>query len=159
MNRRGWLIVALVLPILALGTSAWLKSIQRASGVEVILPIEGFDPRDLLSGHYLTYRVDYGVEGCPSDNGQASICLRPRRGIYAEGELPADCTLFIHGQCENNLFNAGIERFYIPEEDSTMLEEKVRQNKGEIVLSVDTDGNAAIRDLLIEGKAWREQQP
>jgi uncharacterized membrane-anchored protein len=158
MNQRGWLIVALVLPILALGTSAWLKSAQRDSGVEVILPIEGFDPRDLLSGHYLTYRVDYGVaNGCTDQNAQASVCLRPTRGMYAEGELPPDCTLFIHGQCDDNVFTAGIERFYIPEDRAAALEDKVRGNKGELVLSVDAGGNAAIRDLLIDGKPWREQ--
>ncbi len=156
MNRRGWLIVALIVPILALAASAYLKSVQRSSGEEVILPINGFDPRDLLSGHYLIYRVDYGVEaGCNAYQGQASVCLRPTRGIYPAGELPQDCTLFIHGQCDSSVFSAGIERFYIPEEYAQVLEAKVRDQQGEVVLAVDSQGNAAIRDLLIDGKPWK----
>lgn len=158
MNKRTLLMIALALPILALALNAWLKSEQRSSGEEIVLPIEGFDPRDLLSGHYLTYRVDYGVEnGCAEHNVEASVCLRPVRGIYAEQALPDDCELFIRGRCdERAAFSAGIERFYIPEEYASVLEGKVRDNKGELVLSVDGQGNAAIRDLLIEGRPWKE---
>lgn len=156
MNRRNWLIVALLVPILALAGSAYLKSVQRSSGEEVILPISGFDPRDLLSGHYLIYRVDYGVaDGCAAQQGQASICLRPTRGLYPAGELPGDCTLFIHGQCDSGVFSAGIERFYIPEAYAHTLEQKVRDNQGELVLGVDSQGNAAIRDLRLNGKPWK----
>lgn len=156
LNRKRWLIVALVLPILALAGSAYLKSVQRNSGVAVTLPISGFDPRDLLSGHYLIYRVDYGVEAvCDKQQGQASVCLRPQRGLYPTDELPPDCTLFIHGRCDNGVFSAGLERFYIPEAYAQVLEAKVRDQQGELVLAVDTQGNAAIRDLLIGGKPWK----
>lgn len=158
MNKRILLIVALALPILALALNAYLKSAQRDSGEQVVLPIEGFDPRDLLSGHYLLYRVDFGVEnGCREHNAEASVCLRPVRGIYAQGELPADCELFIRGRCDDSAaFLADIERFYIPEEYAQALEDKVRDRKGELVLSVDRQGNAAIRDLLIDGQPWKQ---
>ncbi|EIJ36377.1 GDYXXLXY domain-containing protein [Thiothrix nivea] len=158
MNKRILLIVALALPILSLGLNAYLKSAQRANGEEVVLPITGFDPRDLLSGHYLQYRVDYGVEnGCGEHRTEASVCLRPMRGIYPQGSLPQDCGLFIRGRCDSSAdFLADIERFYIPEEYAQSLEDKVRDRKGELVLSVDRQGNAAIRDLLIEGKPWKE---
>lgn len=158
MNKRILLIIALALPILALALNAWLKGEQRSSGEEVVLPIEGFDPRDLLSGHYLIYRVDYGVENaCTEHNREASVCLRPFRGIYGKNALPDGCELFIRGRCDDSAaFSAGIERFYIPEEYAEVLEDKVRDNKGELVLSVDQQGNAAIRDLLIEGRPWKD---
>ncbi|MEZ5451454.1 MAG: GDYXXLXY domain-containing protein [Thiothrix sp.] len=158
MNKRILLIVSLALPIIALALNAYLKNTQRDGGEEVVLPIEGFDPRDLLSGHYLLYRVDYGVEkGCGTQDEEASVCLRPMRSIYPQGNLPADCELFIRGRCDSHAgFLADIERFYIPEEYAQSLEDKVRDRKGELVLSVDRQGNAAIRDLLIEGKPWKE---
>lgn len=158
MNRRILLIAALALPILALGVDAFMHHLQRASGEAVTLPIEGFDPRDLLSGHYLQYQVDYGVEnGCDGYIGSASVCLRPTRGIYPRGDLPADCGLFIQGHCDDHgIFLANIERFYIPEEYAQSLEDKVRDHQGELALSVDRQGNAAIRDLLIDGKPWKE---
>jgi uncharacterized membrane-anchored protein len=157
-KKRIWLAIALLIPIVALALNAYLKSMQRASGEEVVLPIEGFDPRDLLSGHYLTYRIDYGLEqGCSEHNVPASICLRPLRGLYPQGSLPEDCTLFIKGRCDDNAaFMAGIERFYIPEESAQVLEQKVQDKRGAVVLSVDRQGNAAIRDLLLDGKPWKQ---
>ncbi|MBU0655726.1 MAG: GDYXXLXY domain-containing protein [Gammaproteobacteria bacterium] len=158
MNKRILLLTALILPILALMASAYLKSAQRSSGEQVILPIEGFDPRDLLSGHYLIYQVDYGLEtGCTEHDVETSICLRPQRQMFAADALPEDCTLFIRGYCDGSAdFRAGIERFYIPEEYAEALEKQVRDKRGELVLSVDSQGNAAIRDLLINGKPWQE---
>jgi uncharacterized membrane-anchored protein len=157
MNRKTWLIIALALPIVALAASAYLKSLQRESGTQVVLPIEGFDPRDLLSGHYLTYRVDYGLgeNGCGDYQGQANVCLRPQPRIAPEGGLAADCTLFIRGYCDSGRFSAGIERFYIPEEYAHDLEQAVRDKRGELVLSVGHSGTAAIRDLLIDNKPWK----
>jgi uncharacterized membrane-anchored protein len=71
--------------------------------------------------------------------------------------LPEDCTLFIKGRCDDSAaFMAGIERFYIPEEFAQVLEQKVRDKHGAVVLSVDRQGNAAIRDLLLDGKPWKQ---
>lgn len=158
MNKRILLLLALLIPIVALMSSAWLKSVQRSNGEEVILPIEGFDPRDLLAGHYLIYRVDYGLATrCTEHESEAAVCLRPEQKMYAIDALPASCELFIRGYCDSSAdFSAGIERFYIPEEYAEALEKQVRDKQGEIVLSVDSKGNAAIRDLLIDGKPWKE---
>lgn len=161
MHKRSGLMIALLVPILALALNAYLNSVQRASGEAVVLPIIGFDPRDLLSGHYLMYQVDYGVStGCTAHGVEAAICLRPTRQLYLADALPADCDLFIRGYCDSSAaFNAGIERFYIPEAYAQALETKVRNKRGELVVSVDKAGNAAIRDLLIDGKLWKASVP
>lgn len=163
MNKRTWLIVTLVLPMIALVGTAYLKNMQRTSGMEVTLPIEGFDPRDLLSGHYLTYSIAYGVGsvcesgdgGYASYSGKSAVCLKPTLGFYPADSLPSDCTLLIRGECDAGRFNAGIERFYMPEAYASSLDNKVREKQGSIVLSVDTDGNAVLKDLLIDGKPWK----
>lgn len=157
MKRKLGLILALILPVAALAASAYLKSQHRENGEKVVLPIEGFDPRDLLSGHYLTYQVDYGLgnHGCRDYQGNADICLRPQTALYPAGELPANCRLFIQGYCDNSQFTAGIERFYIPDEYARDLENAVRDKRGELVLSVGSAGTAAIRDLLIDKQPWK----
>ena len=63
MTRIRLLFFALLLPVLLLASVAGWKSWVVAAGNRVILPIQGFDPRDLLSGHYLIYTIDYGIEG------------------------------------------------------------------------------------------------
>lgn len=156
--KQRWLAVALTLPILALAGTVLMKSMQRASGEEVTLPITGFDPRDLLSGHYLTYRIDYGVaDACPARDVPASVCLRPYRAIQAAKPLPADCSLHLRGYCDSqgHFQVASISRFYIPEQYASVLDAKVRDQQGELVIAVDRHGQAVIRDLLIAGKPWK----
>ncbi|MEZ5536095.1 MAG: GDYXXLXY domain-containing protein [Thiolinea sp.] len=160
MKSRTGLILALILPIIILAANAWLHHQQRSSGETVIFPIEGFDPRDLLSGHYLTYRIDYGVaenSDCPVSDIPASLCLSPERRIYPLDELPETCTQFIRGSCDAKAqFISGLERFYIPEQYADVLDAKVRNNQGELVVSVGQSGNAGITDLLIDGRPWKE---
>jgi uncharacterized membrane-anchored protein len=160
MNRsRILLIVALVFPIIALGILTGYKHYKVTVGTEVILPIEGYDPRDLLSGHYLTYRVNYGAKNiCEQSkaikHSVGYVCLQPKHFTYFK---PETCQLMIKGNCSGSQFKAGIERFYIPENQASKLDKDVRSKKGSIVLSVTPDGHAQIKDLLINGKSWKSK--
>lgn len=160
MNRKFGLALALLLPIIVLAGNTWMHYQQRMAGETVILPIEGFDPRDLLSGHYLIYRVDYGIgenSDCPATDVAASICLSPERRVYPIDELPESCTQFIRGNCDSNAhFVSGLERFYIPEQYAAVLDEKVRNKQGKLVVSVDQSGNAGIIDLHINDQPWKQ---
>ncbi len=160
MKRQLSLALALLLPIIVLAGSAWTHYQQRATGETITLPIEGFDPRDLLSGHYLIYRIDYGVSDqhhCPTSDITASICLAPERRIYPSDELPETCTRFIRGNCDSRArFISGLERFYIPEQYAKSLDKKIRNKRGKLVISVDQSGNAGVIDLLIDDRPWKE---
>lgn len=157
MNQsRITLIAALLVPIVALGVLTGYKHYRVTIGTEVILPIEGYDPRDLLSGHYLTYRVNYGAKNIceQSKSNQYTVgyvCLQPKHFTYFK---PKSCQIMIKGTCNGTRFKAGIERFYIPEDQAVKLDKDVRSKKGSIVLSVTPDGHAQIKDLLIDGKPW-----
>ena len=160
LNNRWTLLLALLLPIAVLAGNAWLSHQQREHGETVVLPIQGFDPRDLLSGHYLTYQVDYGISdetGCPASDIEAVVCLNPQAQVFPSDELPTSCTQFISGNCDNNArFITKLERFYIPEQYAKSLEKYVQNNQGKLVISLDGSGNAAIRDLLINDQPWKK---
>nr|CAA6824676.1 MAG: Unknown protein [uncultured Thiotrichaceae bacterium] len=160
MNRRFGLALALLLPIALLAGNTWMHYQQRVTGSTVILPIEGFDPRDLLSGHYLIYQIDYGItenNNCPTSDIAANLCLSPERRIYPIDELPESCTQFMRGNCNTNAqFISGLERFYIPQQYAEVLDEKVRNRQGKLVISVDQTGNAGITDLHIDDQPWKE---
>ena len=51
--------ILLFLPIFVL--LAWTLSVQSmiARGTKLDLPVRGYDPRDILAGHYLSVAVDY----------------------------------------------------------------------------------------------------
>lgn len=159
MSKSLRLGVALMIPIIALSVMAGLRHYRQSSGQEVILPIQGYDPRDLLSGHYLRYSVDYGVvESCTySHTGPAVICLRPDSAFRMGTEAPYNCEVFIRGRCKTGRFVAGIERFYIPEEGSMELDRRVRGKEAALLLSVNQNGKAVIKDLLFNGRSWRSQ--
>jgi uncharacterized membrane-anchored protein len=156
-SRKG-LLLALAFPVLVLSSLTLYRMVSLQTGREIVLPVSGYDPRDLLSGHYLTYRVDYGVEGiCNSGEHSLNsvfVCLEPK-GISTTP--PENCTVYIQGSCRSGFFEAGIERFYVPEDQATHLEELIRSKAASIRASVGRDGRAQVKDLLIDGKSWKDQ--
>jgi uncharacterized membrane-anchored protein len=174
MNKR-YLLISLVFPIVVLVALIVYRQARVMIGKEIILPITGFDPRDILSGHYLIYRIDYGIKNdnqCNYDNKDkdAYICLEkdssnPEKyssNMYMDTydadlmESGSECFVVIKGKCKDGRFTAGIEKFFIPEEYAASLDKAVRNRKGRIVLSVSKSGSASIKDLLIDEKSWKK---
>ncbi len=88
MTRASLLrIAALVLPLLGLGWT-WASS-ERLSrqGTDWQVPIEGFDPRDLLRGHYVEFRYDWPVPRAGHVFGHPSaLCLEGRAPIITAAQ-------------------------------------------------------------------------
>ncbi|PKL39063.1 MAG: hypothetical protein CVV44_09360 [Spirochaetae bacterium HGW-Spirochaetae-1] len=166
LNKK--LAAALLIPIVMLALLTLYKAVKIYSGRKVIIPITGFDPRDLLSGHYLTYRLALNTDVCSGhdrDRGNLFLCLSLDKNGAVIGSYPMEyldedwrdrCSAVLKGTCRRGSFMAGIERFYIPENESVLLDRAVRQGKGSLVVSIDNKGNASIKELLIDGKPWRE---
>jgi uncharacterized membrane-anchored protein len=156
-QKSFWPIIAVIIPLLALVGLVVEKERRMTLGEEVVLPIVGFDPRDLLSGHYLVYQIEYGVKNpCRKVSKQSKsrigyVVLNPPKFKTYE---PSQGQIFIKGECESGRFKAGIERFYIPQEHGKILDKVVRGKQGKIVLSVFYDGRAQVKDLLINDKSW-----
>ncbi len=161
MKTRTGLLFALLLPIVMLAASAARHHWQRTHGERIDLPIHGYDPRDLLSGHYLRYRVGYGVATCAQTPNlpTAGVCLKPRRAFFTGATPPRGCRLYLRGHCRRGRFEAGIERFYLPEANGVALEKRVRNHNAALRLAVTPEGEATIIDLLIEGRSWHESIP
>lgn len=156
IKSKKFIIAALVFPIASLLALAISKATVRVAGTEIILDITGYDPRDLLAGHYLIYNIDYGVSGlCQREeqNGTQFICLDTR---ITSRRPPSDCRAFIKGICQGSRFVAGIERYYIPQEYALALERLVIDKKGSVVLSVMPNGTSQVKELRIEGQVWHE---
>ena len=56
-------VVALVPVIFFVGICGYFL-MQIAMGVEVKVRIQGYDPRDLLAGHYIRYSIDWSKTYC-----------------------------------------------------------------------------------------------
>lgn len=78
MNRAQLRLAALVLPLVGL-SGLWLIT-DRGSrdGTEWDVPIQGYDPRDLLQGHYVQFQYDWPGLRTPEPMGSGmagNLCL------------------------------------------------------------------------------------
>lgn len=175
MSRKSQILffTSALLPIFVLIWMAGSLYFERETGITVRLPISGYDPRDLLSGHYLIYRVDYPADLiCEQDNYQNGL---PERTSVSTGneehclcietldenrnpilhfvfqcnpyELQS-CRAVIRGNCDAGRFLAGIERYHIPENRAKEYDQLLREKGAEILISVSRDGKALVKELI-----------
>lgn len=161
--KKASAILAVVFPMLLM--IGWLTSlyIDRYRGTAVELKITGYDPRDILSGHYFTYRLDFSPEKvCDKNPGQSDycVCLEPSSSGPAqvlwhgqcESKVESQCHVFIKGDCKWNGFIAGVERFYI----SDTYKIQTVPPGTTVKLSVKPSGSAQVTNLLVDGKPLAE---
>lgn len=160
MNRSA--LVAMAFPLAVMG--AWLARLDwlERSGTPVQLAVTGFDPRDLLAGHYLTYTVSYGpMNTCPPEDVagpiETCVCLaensetRIHEATWAGdcSERPATCGAFIKGTCRYGRFDANIERFYFPEAFQSTL--AVVPEKSTITVVLRPTGEGLVTGFAVDG--------
>jgi uncharacterized membrane-anchored protein len=157
------------------GMLGWIGFEYRASkqGRLVQFAIEGYDPRDLLSGHYVIYRVNYGQqELCKQGNTNyfaaqglsRCMCLQINNGTglarfkserQCDDNSAPNCDLWIRGSCTySGEFEAGIERYYIPEEYAPFLATIPENSR--ILVRVNSYGSARVQDLTVNGRGLAE---
>lgn len=169
MNKKKiGLIFAVIFPIVCLLGLTVYKAVKLHAGTKIAIPVSGHDPRDILSGHYVIYQVNYNCQNTVCENAVSShpyyMCVRELPGGKVESEFmhykdstpEKGCKVKIEGYCEYKRFKAGIERFYIPEEHASTLDKAVRNNQGKIIVSVDANGVPMVKDLLIDDRPWKE---
>lgn len=78
MNRAVLQIAALALPLVGLG-GMWLSADRLSrQGTEWDVPIQGYDPRDLLQGHYVQFQYDWPGPEAESGRAWSRLCLEGR---------------------------------------------------------------------------------
>jgi hypothetical protein len=159
MSRRAQ-IIAVTLPILLLifmiGRAEW----QLAHSDTWHFAIRGYDPRDLLRGHYMRFRLDVSpaetIEACAVSDPECCYCLEPGQGIEARVSLATcdtardACDAFVRTQPLHAL-----DRFYIPEEGriemGQILRTAARQQRAHLAVAVSRTGEPMIEALLVDG--------
>lgn len=158
MNRNQLFLGSLILPIVALFILTLYKGYSLETGTRFILPISGYDPVNPISGHYVTYRVDYGFNVCndfKKNSEDSCVCLK--KGDAANHSyipkcsksLLKDCDAFLRGRCHYGRFEAGIEEYFIPEDKADAIDKTVRKGKSKIQISVTPAGKAIVEDLIL----------
>lgn len=165
--KRRWTLLAVVIPVLGLLALVGRAEYATRHGLVWAIPIEGYDPRDLLHGHYLLYRYRFQWEGIDTCGDQGSIdrapvpgcclCLTRTSGGYDPRVRQVRCDEA--ATCDGTLLAdpmAGPQQFFVPEDRALDLESALRQREAAIELAIDPQGNPAVRELLLDRKPWRE---
>lgn len=152
--RTKYLIYALPVVGLLIWIGILEYDFRHARRIEV--PIVGYDPRDLISGHYVEFRLDLGdqnpckaVEQSP-DQSELCLCWQPGDVAALAWALPCksrsdSCEVLMRGTCSKQQFVGGIERFYIPENDTPYLQQLPSQST--LVVRVTKDGRSFADEL------------
>ncbi|SNS60749.1 MULTISPECIES: GDYXXLXY domain-containing protein [unclassified Azospirillum] len=154
MSRPALLLLAaLLLPTLVLAGWAGLIATRQAGTPSTRVEIQGFDPRDLLRGHYLQARLKLGLS--PGD-APACVCVEPENGPPGQPATRplASCQPLEVGSCRYPMADPlRVLRIYVPQEKAADLDRRLR--KGEQKLSVAVhfqgDGEIGISDLQVDG--------
>lgn len=161
-----WL--ALILPLLVLAGGIVRGERAIRSGETWRFEVGGYDPRDLLRGRYLRFRI---VEqwGEPYDYGQSSpaadcACLERTDDRSPPTLHAASCT-FARAECDHFVVRAdlqSIDRFYIPEDQARDLERRLQEaaarDAARAVIVINPNGTPILVDLEVDGAPLSESR-
>lgn len=174
-------IFVIFLPVIIMGLLIASNIHNQKNGEQWRIPVTGYDPRDLLRGHYLTFRYDWNWRDKIQENKnerancvgrECALCLqRSDEEIthiaYVDSvENARQCDSFIKGRSYNmNNFSIsggayGLQRYYIPEKNARQLDQMLRQNDSnydfEIEMRISDTGRAFIEGMYIDDQPLEE---
>lgn len=130
MKKRILLMATLALPVIFL--AVWAASVEYKikHAQEITIRAEGFDPRSLISGHYLSLRLNW---------------------------QETDCRQFSDNLCHPSRFQS-VYNYYLPEGDALYLDKVIRRENLtlELVFAYPADKQPHLKHLLINGQNWEQ---
>jgi hypothetical protein len=164
-----WPELAVLVPILGLMGLIARAEIALRAGEAFRIPITGYDPRDLLHGHYLQYSYAFDWQGqstcgVTQDGRPAALtpgcCVCLTRGA-AEEATPAarqlDCDEA--RRCDGWLHVEPLMpplRYFVPEQHARQLEQALLSRRAALDVTCSPGGQPALGELYLDGQSWRE---
>lgn len=162
-------LIAVLVPVLGLAAIVGRAEYAGSHGPVWTIPIEGHDPRDILHGQYLEYRYRLrwrGLDSCGAqpDGGHelvsgCCLCLT-RNGVggfdpfarqVACESTPDTCDSTLHSDAMT-----APQRYFVPEDRAQALEVALRSYDAAVELTVTPAGEAAVHELLLDRRPWRD---
>lgn len=148
MMRRGVILLLLLLPALAVGGWLALLGSQRAAEPQMRIAIRGYDPRDLLRGHYLMFQLD--LRSPDGEVAGEEACLVPDSADPLRPEAaPA------RPGCPYPVADPRASyRYYLPQDQALTLERLLMQPEGEreevsVLVHFRPDGRLSFSDIRV----------
>lgn len=162
MTRRSAALVAVVLPLAAIGFAIGRAEMRHRRAQSWVFEIGGFDPRDLLRGRYLQFRLrvdEVGVrEPCDDASDRCCLCLtRTADGTppVTERATCASAVTTCDGALQTGYLGRQL-RYYVPEARAADLDRRLAtamtSRRAQVVLAIDRSGDADVRALILDGE-------
>ena len=153
--------IAVALPVLAILLGIARAELTFARTKDFTFEITGYDPRDLLRGQYLQFRLQLDSaterEDCSSAADSCCLCLTELAGKPVPQIERATCGTA--RTCDAWLGLEGVtrpQRFYVSDVAAPELERKLQsamlRHAAHAVMAVDSKGRAHVRELLVDGE-------
>jgi uncharacterized membrane-anchored protein len=164
-----WQQIAVVIPMLGLLVLVARAEVLLRSGTSFRVAIEGYDPRDLLRGHYLQYRFRFDWQGESTcgrvaggfpDGLDPSCCLCLSSDVDSSRlararQVSCDQVSVCDGWLQGGSVNPPL-RYFVPERQASALEDALRGREAALTVTCGPGGQPAIGDLYLDGQPWRE---
>ncbi len=162
MSKRSVLEWLLIVPVLAVALLMVRAEYNAGQGQMYTVPVDGFDPRDLVYGHYLSIQVDLESLGATRPDGatEGDVFCFQRDGELVrvlQGTKPD----MAQESCASrtpigNL--VGAKRYLVPEVDALELENRLRDRdvNASVELIIQKNGDVSMGMLFLNGQPWRE---
>jgi uncharacterized membrane-anchored protein len=173
-----WLAIAAagIVQTAVLGHMIWNRYTLLSTGREIVAEVIPVDPRDLFRGDYVILGYGFGQAqnvSLPAGTRTGHVVyttLKKADGTKWEtaavtGEYPKSPdaeTVVLKGRVTHVYedpargltggIRYGIESYFVPEGTGRDLEQQVRNHKIDAVLAIGSDGEAAIKGLIIDGQ-------
>ena len=163
-----WLQVAVALPLLGLVVMIARAEVALRSGPSFRIAITGYDPRDLLSGHFLQYQFAFDWQGestCGRLAGGTPVELDTSCCVCLSADLDRDRTPARQVRCEEAascdgwLAGSAVApplRYFVPERHAAAIEDELRGHPAALGVTCGPNGQPSIGDLYLGGRPWRE---
>ena len=147
MNRTALRALALALPLVGLAATWDWTHVRTQQGVEWWVPIEGYDPRDLLRGHYIVYRYKWpGLkDGVPLEY-TTELCIEGQpphiaRAFPPDGR-PCPHPLRAPGYAQEGIHGLASGMLYVSQEEARSIQKDMRNPdvQGLVRIRVRDDG-------------------
>lgn len=165
-------LLAVLLPGIGYLASIGLAEAKRMGAPTIEVAITGYDPRDLVRGHYLSYQLALdeteatqemeriaALKGDAVDDSSYRYSFSHACAIPSQNKL-SRVVLFnadSPAECRHSLpisFVQEPHRFYIQQDHAQEIERAVGEKRATVVLRILSDGTVTADQLLIDGKVF-----
>ena len=145
----------------------WIAREEHARRTHTVrLPVEGYDPRDLLSGHYVQFRLRAETEaqalvGGVDEGGAVDLCLEAGAdGLQhvvrvARGSDGCAAGFVRARRTRGGAVRVDVDRFYVPEARAGAVARVAAGPRTYLLATLDAQGGVHVVDLVVEGVSVR----